>query len=77
MTKVRRTVNFSVELDGVLGILSSSAQQNLSEFLEYRLREIPEINEMLQKIRTIPELPPMVKEKVPKPIHNESELIAE
>ncbi len=77
MTKVRRTVNFSVELDGVLGILSSSVQQNLSEFLEYRLREIPEINEMLQKIRTVPELPPMVKGKVPKPIHNESELITE
>ena len=66
MTKVRRTVNFSIELDGVLGLLSSSSQQNLSEFLEYRLRELPEINGMLQKIRTVPELPPMVKGKTPK-----------
>ncbi len=72
MTKIRRTVNFSVELDGVLGVLSSSAQQNLSEFLEYRLRELPEVNDMLQKIRTVPDLPPMIKGKIPKQIHNES-----
>jgi len=72
MTKVRRTVNFSVELDGVLGLLSSSSHQNLSEFLEYRLRELPEINGMLQKIRTVTELPPMVKGKTPKLVHNES-----
>ena len=72
MTKIRRTVNFSVELDGVLGLLSSSAQQNLSEFLEYRLRELPEVDSMLQKIRTVPDLPPMVKGKIPKPVHDES-----
>ncbi len=73
MTKTRRTVNFSIELDGVLGLLASSSQQNLSEFLEYRLREIPEVKTMLQKIRTVPEMPPMVKGKIPKPVHNESE----
>lgn len=73
MTKIRRTVNFSVELDGVLGLLSTSSQQNLSEFLEYRLRELPEVKDMLQKIRTVPELPPMIKGKTPKLVHNESE----
>ncbi|MEX0861683.1 hypothetical protein [Nitrosopumilus sp.] len=76
MTKTRRTVNFSIELDGVLGLLASSSQQNLSEFLEYRLREIPEVKNMLQKIRTVPEMPPMVKGKIPKPVHNESELLS-
>lgn len=73
MTKVRRTINFSLELDGVLGVLSSSSQQNMSEFLEYRLREIPEIKTMIEKIRSVPEPAPMVKGKIPKPVHNESE----
>ena len=72
MTKIRRTVNFSIELDGVLGLLSSSSQQNLSEFLEYRLRELPEVKTMMEKLRTVPELPPMVKGNIPKPVHNES-----
>lgn len=76
MTKVRRTVNFSAELDGVLGLLSSSSQQNLSEFLEYRLRELPEVRNMLQKIRAVPDLPPMVKGKTPKPVHDESKPLA-
>lgn len=72
MTKVRRTVNFSIELDGMLGLLASSSQQNLSEFLEYRLRELPEVKTMVQKLRAVPELPPMVKGKIPHPVHNES-----
>lgn len=72
MTKVRRTVNFSIELDGVLGLLSSSSQQNLSEFLEYRLRELPEAKTLMQKLRTVPEPNPMIKGKIPKPVHNES-----
>ena len=72
MTKVRRTVNFSIELDGILGLLSSSVQQNMSEFLEYRLREVPEVNALLQKHRTISEPNPMIKGKIPNPVHNES-----
>jgi len=72
MTKVRRTVNFSLELDGVVGLLSSSSQQNMSEFLEYRLRELPEVKTMIEKLRTAPEPAPMVKGKIPKPVHNES-----
>ena len=68
MTKIRRTVNFSTELDGILALLSSSSKQNLSEFLEYRLREIPEISTMLQKLRTAPEMQPMLKGSVPEPV---------
>lgn len=72
MSKVRRTVNFSVELDGILGLLSSSSQQSLSEFLEYRLREIPEVKTMIQKMRMVPDMPPMIKGKNPQPVHDES-----
>jgi hypothetical protein len=67
MTKIRRTVNFSVELDGIMSILATKRQQNLSEFLEYTLRDIPDIREMILKSR-IGSPQPTIKGSVPKSI---------
>lgn len=75
MTKVRRTVNFSVELDGILGLLAIKRQQNLSEFLEYTLRTVPEIHELILKSR-IGSPQPTVKGSVPKSIESNSEIPA-
>jgi len=76
MTKVRRTVNFSMELDGVLGLLASSNKQNLSEFLEYRLRENPDILKIILEQRKYGDPKSMIKGKIPKPVQNESKLIS-
>ena len=76
MTKPRRTVSLSVELDSILGVLASSSQQSLSEFLEIRLREHPEISKVIKKIRDTPEPVSTIKEKIPKPIHSEPEKLA-
>ncbi len=75
MTKVRRTVNFSVELDGLLGLLATKRQQNLSEFLEYTLRAVPEINEMILKSR-IGSPQSTIQGSIPKSIKNNSEIPA-
>lgn len=73
MTKVRRTVNFSVELDGLLGLLATKRQQNLSEFLEYTLRTVPEIHQMILKSR-IGSPQPTIKGTIPKSIKDNSEI---
>ncbi|MGI0088415.1 MAG: hypothetical protein ACREBI_10750 [Nitrosotalea sp.] len=73
MTKVRRTVNFSVELDGILGLLATKRQQNLSEFLEYTLRTVPEIHEMILKSR-MGSPKPTIKGSIPKPIKDNSKI---
>ena len=57
MTKQRRTVTLSRELDGVIGLLATSKQMNYSEFVESRLRSIPEIQKELQKLQELPDLP--------------------
>jgi hypothetical protein len=74
MTKVRRTVNFSVELDGILGLLSTKRQQNLSEFLEYTLRAVPEINEIILKSRGMDSPQQTISSKIPKSMENNSEI---
>lgn len=63
MTKCNRTVSFSIELDNVLGMLASASQQNLSEFLEIRLREHPEIKRVIETIRNTPEPVSMINNK--------------
>lgn len=76
MTKARRTVTFSLELDGILGLLATKRQQDLSEFLEYTLRDVPEIREMIQKSR-IGDPQAMVKGKTPfLPNQNHSKIAA-
>lgn len=75
MTKVRRTVNFSVELDGTLGLLATRRQQNLSEFLEYTLRAVPEISEMITRSR-IGSPGPTIKGSTPRSAKNGSTIRA-
>lgn len=74
--KPHRTVSFSVELDSILGILASSSQQNLSEFLEIRLREHPEIRKTIERIRSTPEPQSMLEGNLPQTIHSEPEELA-
>jgi hypothetical protein len=62
MTKQRRTVAFSAELDGVIGLLTSRKKMNYSEYVESRLKLVPEILNELQRLQSMPEdVPPMVK----------------
>ncbi|GEM_PF-2875624 len=62
MTKQRRTVAFSAELDGVIGLLATRKRMNYSEYVESRLKLVPEILNELQRLQSMPEdVPPMVK----------------
>lgn len=73
MTKVRRTVNFSFELDGILGLLATKRRQNLSEFLEYTLRAVPEIQEIVLKSR-VGSPRPTARGAAPKPTKRNQKL---
>ncbi len=75
MTKPHRTVNFSVELDSVLGILASSRQESLSGLLETMLREHPEVIKTLGILRGTPMPPSMVKGNNPIPVHKNPEVL--
>ena len=75
MTKIRRTVNFSFELDGTLGLLATRRQQNLSEFLEYTLRAVPEIHEMIQRSR-MGSPKPTIRGSIPKSTKGRSKIAA-
>ncbi|HEV2192959.1 MAG TPA: hypothetical protein VGR54_04980 [Nitrosopumilaceae archaeon] len=55
MTKQRRTVAFSAELDGVIGLLSSHKKMNYSEYVESRLKLVPEILNELQRLQSMSE----------------------
>jgi Arc/MetJ-type ribon-helix-helix transcriptional regulator len=57
MTKIKRTVTLSSELDNIIAMLASGANQNTSEFIEYRLREDEQIKRMVQKIRNAKDPP--------------------
>jgi hypothetical protein len=62
MTKQRRTVAFSAELDGVIGLLSSRKKMNYSEYVESRLKLVPEISNELQRLQSMPDdVPSIVK----------------
>ena len=63
-----RTVTFSLELDGVLGVLASGHQQDLSEYLEIQLRKVPEIRDTIQLLRDTPEPKSMMKGNMPVPV---------
>ncbi len=75
MTKPHRTVNFSVELDSVLGILVSSRQESMSGLLEIMLREHPEVIKTLRILRETPMPSSMVKGTKPIPVHNNSKVL--
>lgn len=67
MTKIKRSITISAELDNVLSRLASRLDQNTSELIEFRLREDPQIKDMLQKLRMASD-PPSFKKQVAKPI---------
>jgi len=55
MTKQRRTLAFSAELDGVIGLLATRKKMNYSEYVESRLKLVPEILNKLQRLQNLPE----------------------
>lgn len=57
MTKQRRTITISRELDGVIGLLATAKQKNYSEYLESRLMYVPEIEKELKRLQALPEIP--------------------
>ncbi len=62
MTKQRRTIGISAELDGVIGLLATRKKMNYSEYVESRLKLVPEILNELQKLQSMPEdVSPMIK----------------
>lgn len=69
MTKIKRSITISAELDNVISRLGSKLDQNTSELIEFRLREDPQIKEMLQNLRAASD-PPLLKRKITKPISN-------
>ncbi|MDE1766787.1 MAG: hypothetical protein KGI27_11030 [Thaumarchaeota archaeon] len=62
MTKQRRTIALSAELDGVIGLLATRKKMNYSEYIESRLKLVPEILNELQRLQSVSEdAPPMIK----------------
>jgi hypothetical protein len=62
MTKQRRTLALSAELDGVIGLLATRKKMNYSEYVESRLKLVPEILNELQRLQSMPgDVPPMIK----------------
>jgi hypothetical protein len=66
MTKERRTITLSKELDEVIAFLASGRQMNLSEFLETRLRMLPEIQKQIEAFQNLPEDPIIDIKKIEK-----------
>lgn len=57
MTKERRTIILSKELDETIAFLASARQMSLSQFLETRLRTIPEIQKQIERFHNLPDDP--------------------
>jgi hypothetical protein len=55
MTKQRRTIALSAELDGVIGLLATRKKMNYSEYIESRLKLVPELLNELQRLQSLPE----------------------
>lgn len=81
MTKERRTITLSRELDEALAYLASAKQMSLSEFLETRLYMNKEIQEHIEQFKNLPDDPIMdvkknegrISDKIPKKIPHESD----
>jgi hypothetical protein len=76
MAQRARSISLSVELDSVIAMLASSKGQNYSQFLEFQLRDIGIIKEMIHRLETVPDLPPMIKGNIPKSTKPEKTLTA-
>ncbi len=61
MTKQKRAISISGELDGAIGLLAMRHSMNYSEFVETRLREIPELANEIRRLRAVENPPPMLK----------------
>ena len=72
MTKQRRTVTLSKELDDIIAILASGKQMNYSEFLETRLRTLPEVAKTVERINSMPEELALVKTVSRQGMHQKS-----
>lgn len=66
MTKERRTITLSKELDDVIAFLASGKQMNLSEYLETRLRMIPEIQRQIETFQNLQDDPIVNVKKIEK-----------
>lgn len=67
MTKHRRTFTLSKELDEALPLVASGLSMNISEFLETRLRSIPEIKIAIERINELPEDPEPIAQPLEMP----------
>ena len=63
MTKIKKSITISGELDGVIARLASKLDQTTSELIEFRLREDPQIKTMLEELRRATEPPEYKKAK--------------
>ena len=57
MTKQKRTVTVSGELDAAIGLLAIAKDMNYSEYVETRLRMVPEILQEIQQVSSLQEIP--------------------
>ena len=61
MTKQKRAISISGELDVAIGLLATRRGMNYSEFVETRLREIPELAGEIKRLRVAENPPPMLR----------------
>jgi len=57
MTKPRKTFSLSGELNEAIALAASGVNMNHSLFLETRIRKLPEIQRVLEKVQNLPEDP--------------------
>ena len=63
MTKAKRSITLSTELDEAIAKLSISKNMNYSEFIESRLRQNPTIEQMIRHLEDLPEMPVLENNK--------------
>jgi len=57
MTKVKRSMTISTELDEVIAMIAMSKGMNYSEFVESRLRMNQLVNKKIEELEKLPEIP--------------------
>jgi len=78
MTKQKRTIAISAELDGIIGLLATKKMMNYSEYVESRLKLVPEIARELQRLQGLPEdaFIPIKNERSTQTKHEKNPLLA-
>ncbi len=64
MTKEKHSIALSKELSEAITFLASAKQMNLSEYLETRLRMIPEIQRQIDRFEDLPDDPIIDMKKI-------------